>query len=105
MIQTVKIVIKWHDEDDCILGAVKEVEIDLPKWGKRQFLRDEVSRFITSLIWDNHTTSKQPKRFKEFAMRAFSPDRIIQIKARTKGSFLNLKDESLRKFIKQNDIR
>lgn len=105
MIQTVKIVIKWHDEDDCVLGAVKEVEIDLPKWGKRQFLRNEVSRMITSLIWDAHITPKQPKRFRDYAFSAFSPDRIIQIKARTKGSFLNLKDETLRKFIKQNDIR
>lgn len=105
MIQTVKIVIKWHDEDDCILGAVKEVGIDLPKWGKRQFLRNEVLRTITSLIWDSHTSPKHPKRFKDYAFSAFSPENIIQIKARTKGSFLNLKDDALIKFIKQNDIR
>jgi hypothetical protein len=104
MIQTVKIIIKWHDDDDCVLGAVKEVEIDLPKWGKRSFMRNEISRMITSLIWDAHNTPKQPTRFKDYAYSAFSPDRIIQIKARTKGSFINLKDESLMQFIADNNI-
>lgn len=104
MIQTVKTIIRWQDDDGCVLGAIRESQIELPKWGKRQFLRTEVSRFITSLIWDNHTTTKQPKRFREFAMCAFSPDRIIQIKARTKGSFINLKDDELRQFIVSNNI-
>lgn len=105
MIQTVRTIIRWSDEDGCVLGAIRESEIDLPKWGKRHFLRNEICRFITTLIWDAHNTPKQPTRFKDYAYSAFSPDRIIQIKARTKGSFLNLKDESLRQFISQNDIR
>ena len=104
MLQTVKTIIRWQDDDGCVLGAIRESQIELPRWGKRQFLRDEVSRFITSLIWDNHTTTKQPKRFKEFALSAFNPDRIIQIKARTKGSFLNLKDDELKRFIVSNNI-
>lgn len=104
MIQTVRTIIRWNDEDGCILGAIRESEIDLPKWGKRQFLRNEICRFITTLIWDNHTVNKQPKRFRDFALSAFHPDRIIQIKARTKGSFINLKDDELKQFIVSNNI-
>ena len=60
MIQTVRTIIRWNDEDGCILGAIRESEIDLPKWGKRQFLRNEICRFITTLIWDNHTVTNNP---------------------------------------------
>ena len=104
MIQTVKTIIRWRDEDGCVLGAIRESEINLPKQGKRHFLRNEVCLFITTLIYENHSVTKQPKRFKDFALSAFNPDRIIQIKARTKGSFLNLKDDELKQFIINNNI-
>lgn len=104
MIQTVRTIIRWRDEDGCVLGAVRESEINLPKWGKRHFLRNEVCRFITTLICENQSVTKQPKRFKDFAMSAFNPNRIIQIKARTNGSSLNLKDDELKQFITNNNI-
>lgn len=103
MIQRVKTVIKWQDSDGCILGAIREQDIDLPSWGKRQFLRDEINRFIVSLCWDNHQIGK-PERFKEYALKAFKPSQIVSVKSRTKGSFVSFKDESLRHFMETNKL-
>lgn len=103
MLQTVKTVIKWKDSDGCILGAIREQEIDLPKWGKRQFLRQEINRFIVSLCFDAHKTG-YPQRFRDYALKAFKPSQIILIKSRTKGSFVSFKDEALRRFMETNKL-
>lgn len=98
MIQNVKTVIKWKDEDGCVLGAIRENDIELPKWGKKQFLRDEISRFITNLLWDANKV-KSPKRFKDYAIGSFQVERIVHIKSRTNGSYISLKDEELSSFL------
>lgn len=103
MLQTVKTVIKWKDSDGCILGAIREQEIDLPKWGKRQFLRDEINRAIVGLCWECHTTG-EPKGFRDFAMRSFKPSQIVLIKSRTKGSYVSFKDDELKRFMQANKL-
>lgn len=103
MLQTVKTVIKWQDCDGCVLGAVREQEIDLPKWGKRQFLRDEINRMIVSLCWEQHQTGN-PERFRDYAIKAFKPSQIILIKSRTKGSFVSFKDDALKRFMETNKL-
>ena len=81
MIQSVKTVIKWKDEDGCVLGAI-----------------DEISRFITNLLWDANKV-KSPKRFKDYAIGSFQVERIVHIKSRTNGSYISLKDEELSSFL------
>lgn len=103
MLQTVKTVIKWQDEDGCVLGAIREQEIDLPKWGKRHFLRQEINRAIVNLCWECSQTG-DPKGFRGYAIKSFSPSQIILIKSRTKGSFVSFKDESLKRFIETNKL-
>jgi 5-formaminoimidazole-4-carboxamide-1-beta-D-ribofuranosyl 5'-monophosphate synthetase len=98
MIQNVKTVIKWQDEDGCVLGALRENDIELPKWGKKQFLRDEISRFITNLLWDANKI-ETPKHFKDYAIDSFKVERIVHIKSRTKGSYVSLKGSELSSFL------
>lgn len=103
MIQTVKTIIRWRDEDGCVLGAVRESEINLPKWGKRHFLRQEINRAIANLRWECSQTGN-PRVFRDYAIKSFSPSQIILIKSRTKGSFVSFKDESLKRFMEDNKL-
>lgn len=104
MIQIVKTIIRWKDSDGCVLGSIREREIDLPAWGKRKFLRDEINRFIVNLAWDSHRTGK-PERFIHYALKSFNPSQIVRIQARTKGSYILLKDDELKKFLETNNLK
>jgi hypothetical protein len=104
MIQTVKTIIRWRDEDGCVLGSIREREIDLPKWGKRHFLREEINRHIVNLCWDQHQVGT-PERFIEYALKSFNPSQIIRIQSRTKGSYILLKDDELKKFLEANKLK
>jgi hypothetical protein len=103
MLQTVRTVIKWKDADGCILGAIREQEIDLPKWGKRHFLREEINRTIVNLCWE-HSQIAGLNGFRDYAMKSFNPSQIVLIKSRTKGSYISFKDEALKRFMETNKL-
>lgn len=103
MIQTVRTIIRWRDKDGCVLGAIRESEIYLPKWGKRHFLRQEINLAIANLCLECSQTGN-PKGFRDYAIKSFSPSQIILIKSRTKGSFVSFKDESLKRFMETNKL-
>lgn len=105
MIQTVKTTIRWQDKEGCILGAVRENEIDLPQWGKAQFLRQEIQSFIEQLKNDSKKVEKV-NCFKSFAMFAFSPERIVKASCKVVGkqSYVSLKDNNLKRFIAEREL-
>lgn len=100
MIQPVKVTVRWHDINGDIVGASKEVNVDLPKWGKWGFMRKEISKLLSGLESSmKDKSSESVTALRDYIMDAFSLDSIVQIKCRTKGSYLNLKDEKLREFL------
>lgn len=100
MIQPVKMTVRWHDINGDVVGACKEVKVDLPAWGKWGFMRKEIAKLLNDL---EHSLESQSTNsvaaLRDYILDAFSLDSIIQIKCRTKGSYLNLKDEKLKEFL------
>lgn len=100
MIQPVKVTVRWHDINGDVVGACKEVEVDLPAWGKWGFMRKEIAKLLNDL---EHSLESQSTNsvaaLRDYILDAFNLDSIIQIKCRTKGSYLNLKDDKLREFL------
>lgn len=104
MIQKVKTTIRWQDSDGNVLGSIWEKNIDLPKWGKKALMRDEIVWCIHDLIKSASKTPKQPNNFAGYAYNAFKTGKIIQIKSRTDGSYINLKDETLSQFMEARGL-
>lgn len=99
MIQNVKTTIRWQDSDGNVLGAVFSKDMDLPSWGKKKFMRDEIVSCIKNIIASAANTPKQPKNFEGYAFNAFRTGKIIQIKSKTVGSYINLRDNDLSHFM------
>lgn len=100
MIQRVKVTIRWSDLNGDIVGAVKEVDVDLPAWGKWGKMRQQIMGLLDELNVELETRSTASvAALRDYILDAFGLDKIIQIKCRTKGSYLNLKDEKLREFL------
>lgn len=103
MIQKVKTTVRWTDKDGNALGAFCEMDIDLPKWGKRQFLRQEIHDFVIFLDASAKDSKKRTiSTFRDYAFDAFDILRITKIISKTDGSYLSLKDDQLSKFINDN---
>lgn len=100
MIQRVKVTIRWSDLNGDIVGAVKEVDVDLPAWGKWGKMRQQIMGLLDELNVELETRSTASvAALRDYILDAFGLDKIVQIKCRTKGSYLNLKDEKLREFL------
>lgn len=100
MQQEVKVTIRWRDMNGDVVGAQKFVTLDLPKWGKWSFMRRTIADLLDELVAVYKQDSFDSARtLRDYILDAFSIDRIIQIKCRTQGSYLSLKDERLEKFI------
>lgn len=100
MIQRVKVTIRWSDLNGDIVGAVKEVDVDLPAWGKWGKMRQQIMGLLDELNMELDTRSTASvAALRDYILDAFGLDKIVQIKCRTKGSYLNLKDEKLKEFI------
>ena len=100
MIQRVKVTIRWSDSNGDVVGAVREADVDFPKWGKWGVMRKQIMTLLDDLSveFDEKSTSSVVT-LRDYISDAFGLDNIIQIKSRTKGSYLNLKDEKLREFL------
>jgi hypothetical protein len=104
MNQTVKTTIRWQDEDGNVLGAIREREINLPKWGKRDPMRKEIITFLTDLKESASRTTERPESFADYAFKAFRTGKVIQVKSKTNGSFINLKGSELSRFMESNGL-
>ena len=100
MIQPVKVTVRWHDINGDIVGASKEVNVDLPRWGKWGSMRKEISKLLSDLERNlERKSSESVAALRDYILDAFNLDSIVQIKCRTKGSYLNLKDDKLKEFL------
>lgn len=104
MVQTVRVTVRWKEPDGNVLGAVRERELNLPGWGKKGPMRREITNFVNSLINESKAYPEQPQNFAGYAFKAFRTGNIIQIKAKTIGSFINLKGNELESFLKENGL-
>jgi hypothetical protein len=101
-VQIVKTTIRWQDNDGNILGAVREKQIELPQWGKKRPMREEIRSFIADLESSAASAPEQPNNFAGYAFKAFSKDNIVSIKSKTARSFIHLKGDELHNFLKEN---
>lgn len=101
MIQTVKTTIRWQDSDGNVLGAIREQQLDLPRWGKKEPMRREILDFIAELERSASSIQEQPKSFAGYAFKAFETSRIIQIKSKTEKSYINMRGEYLSRFLQE----
>ena len=102
MRQGIKITIRWQNAEGNVLGAFCEKEIELPRWGKKAFLRHSIVELILDLLDCSKCLEGKPAQtFSDFAYKAFRLDSIIQCKAKTVGSYLNLKGKDLESFISE----
>lgn len=100
MHQEVKVTIRWRDLNGDIVGAQKFVTLDLPRWGKWSFMRRAIAELLDDLDdFYRRDTLDNARTLRDYILDAFNIDRIIQIKCRTQGSYLSLKDKKLEKFI------
>lgn len=99
MVQIIKTNIRWRTARGDIVGAYSETSIELPKWGKKCFMRAEIDKLIRELQEQKSKRITPPRSFYWFVIDEFSLDSICSIKSRTKGSFINLKDECLKQYI------
>lgn len=104
MLQSVKTTIRWQDEDGNVLGACRTQQIDLPKWGKKAFMRNEIAEFLSMLLDASQKVESNPSKFAGYAFKALNRDSIIQIKSRTNGSYINLRDKEVSRFIKEREL-
>lgn len=100
MIQRVKVTIRWSDLNGDVVGAVRETDVDFPSWGKWGTMRKQIMELLDDLSVElDEKSTSSVATLRDYITDAFELDRIIQIKSRTKGSYLNLKDEKLKEFI------
>jgi hypothetical protein len=83
-----------------VVGAVRETDVDFPSWGKWGVMRKQIMALLDDLSVElDEKSTSSVAALRDYILDAFGLDRIIQIKSRTKGSYLNLKDEKLKEFI------
>lgn len=104
MNQIVKTTIRWKDDDGYVLGAIYERNLSLPKWGKKALMRDEIVLCINDLLRLASEVSFPPQNFAGHAYKAFKIGNIIQIKSKTDGSFINLRDWELSHFLENRGL-
>lgn len=97
----VKTTVRWRDCEGNILGAVRENDMELPHWGKKRFMRNEIIDFIRTIADEasDRVRKRQRKSFSDYALNSFRVGGIVQIKSKAKNSFINLMDSELSEFI------
>lgn len=100
--QLVKVTIRWTDLNGDVVGAAKEIETDLPKWGKWEPMRKLAQNMLDDLLRSLEAHSKTSVvALRDYILDAFSLDSIINITCRTRGSHFTLKDKPLKDFIER----
>lgn len=100
--QLVKVTIRWTDLNGDVVGAAKEIETDLPKWGKWEPMRKLATNMLDDLLRSLEVHSNtSATALRDYILDAFNLDSIIKITCRTSGSHFTLKDKPLKDFIER----